>query len=159
LRLTDHAGDFHSTWSPDGRQIAFLRHFDDRRLGIFVMPSLGGIEHKLYTTSGTGWERGYVSWSPDGKFLAFTETSEDLSPSWIALLSLSDLTTRNLTSPPDRQWDCDPAISPDGSTILFARVSGVVGRDLFVLPAKGGEPRQLTFDNHFIEGYTERRWD
>jgi Tol biopolymer transport system component len=100
-----------------------------------------------------GWSGDFLSWSPDGKFLAFTETSADRSRSSISLLSLSDLTTRFLTPPSDRQFDVDPAFSPDGSTILFARITGV-DRDLFLMPAKGGEPRRLTFDNHAISGYT-----
>ena len=146
LRLTDNPGDYAPTWSPDGRRIAFVRYSKDG-LNIYVVSSLGGTEHKLHATVGE-----YLNWSPDGKVLAFSEGA-DSSHTWIALLSLADLTTRPLTSPPPDKADWAPAFSPDGSTVAFVRTStpGFLG-DLFVLPATGGEPRQITFDNGYIDG-------
>jgi Tol biopolymer transport system component len=42
----------------------------------------------------------------------------------------------------------NPAFSPDGSKVVFARGSvGGLGRDLFVVPVTGGQPKRLTFDN------------
>jgi Tol biopolymer transport system component len=147
LRLTDNPDDYCPTWSPDSRQIAFVR-YSKEGLDIYVVPALGGTEHKLHTTADE-----YLNWSPDGKVLAFSEGSADSSHEWIALLSLADLTTRPLTSPPADKGDWAPAFSPDGSTVAFFRTAmpGVLG-DLFVLPAKGGEPRQLTFDNVSMSG-------
>jgi Tol biopolymer transport system component/DNA-binding winged helix-turn-helix (wHTH) protein len=152
LRLTDNPGDRHSTWSPDGRQIAFTR-FSGKKLNIFVVPALGGTERRLYTTPDVFLQNEYLNWAPDGKALAFTETSADTFRSWISLLSLADLTARALTSPQVNEGDCEPAFSPDGSTVAFVR-SSFPGRnsDLFVLPAKGGELRQLTFDHRTIYG-------
>ena len=47
LRLTDDpARDTSPVWSPDGRQIAFLRSLDGRN-SIHTVPSLGGQERKL----------------------------------------------------------------------------------------------------------------
>ncbi len=46
------------------------------------------------------------------------------------------------------EYDCEPAFSPDGLMIAFERGSmGGMGRDLFVIPITGGEPRRLTFEN------------
>jgi Tol biopolymer transport system component len=46
------------------------------------------------------------------------------------------------------RYDCEPAFSPDGLSMAFARgSSGGNRRDLFVLPVTGGEPKQLTFEN------------
>ena len=149
LRLTDNPGDNGPTWSPDSRQIAFVRDSKEGR-DIYVVPALGGTEHKLHTAAAE-----YLNWSPNGKVLAFSEGSMDSFPShaWIALLSLADLTTRPLTSTPVGKWDLAPTFSPDGSTVAFLREAapGVLG-DLFVVPAKGGEPRQLTFDNCLMYG-------
>ena len=63
-------------------------------------------------------------------------------------MSLDDLTVRPLTSPVEQKFDCEPAFSPDGLSVAFERGSvGGFGKDLFVIPVTGGEPRRLTFDN------------
>ena len=37
---------------------------------------------------------------------------------------------------------------PDGLSVAFERgIVGGFGKDLFVIPVTGGEPRRLTFDN------------
>jgi DNA-binding winged helix-turn-helix (wHTH) protein len=150
LRLTDNPGDSYPTWSPDSRQIAFLRVFEKEKgipeLGIYVVPALGGTQHRLYM--GPHSYSGGLDWSPDGSALVFPESSPNDVHSWIALLSLADLTTRPLTSPPPQERDLTPAFSPDGSKVVFARGSfGSWGKDLFVVPVAGGEPKRLTFDN------------
>jgi len=146
LRLTDNPGDDSPTWSPDGRQIAFIRYLE-KDMAIFVVPALGGSEHKLYAGNAlTG-----LDWSPDGSVLAFAEKSPNEFRSWIALLSLTDSSTRALTSPPQQELDVTPAFSPDGSKVVFARGSvGGLGKNLFVVSVTGGQPKQLTFDNSSI---------
>jgi Tol biopolymer transport system component/DNA-binding winged helix-turn-helix (wHTH) protein len=149
LRLTEKSGVCCPTWSPDGRQIAFLRFLQDG-IGINVVSALGGAEKTLYTEESPGL-RGmcaHLDWSPDGKMLAFGESKDRGFHSGIALLSLDDLTIRPLTSPVEQEVDCEPAFSPDGLRVAFARGSaGGFGKDLFVIPVIGGEPRRLTFDN------------
>src|ERR1700737_375527 len=148
LRLTDNPGDCCPTWSPDSRQIAFVR-YPKEGMAIYMVPALGGTERRLYTGPAGG---GRLDWSPDGRVLAFPESSANEFGSRIALLSLTDLTTRPLTSPPHQELDDPPAFSPDGLRVAFARGSvGGLGRDLFVLPVTGGEPKQLTFDNSSVD--------
>jgi Tol biopolymer transport system component/DNA-binding winged helix-turn-helix (wHTH) protein len=145
VQVTDNPGDYSPTWSPDSRQIAFVRSFE-KDMAIYVVPALGGTLHKLYMGPSNGSVR--LNWSPDGSVLAFSESSANDVRSWIALLSFTDLTTRPLTSPPQQELDEEPAFSPDGSKVAFVRGSvGGAGRDLFVLPVTGGEPKRLTFDN------------
>jgi Tol biopolymer transport system component/DNA-binding winged helix-turn-helix (wHTH) protein len=145
LPLTDNPGDDCPTWSPDSRQIAFIRYFETDA-AISVIPALGGTAHGLYRGL---ISNGCLDWSPDGSVIAFSLRSANDYRSWIALLSLSDSTIRPLTSPPHQELDQDPAFSPDGSKVAFARGSvGSLRRDLFVLPVTGGgEPKRLTFDN------------
>jgi Tol biopolymer transport system component len=45
------------------------------------------------------------------------------------------------------------AWSPDGEQIAFTREIGGPVRELFVVPTRGGEARQLTFDNQSIGGF------
>ena len=60
---------------------------------------------------------------------------------------------RRLTFPNDpTPGDLDMAISPDGRTVAFCRVLQTPGCELFVMPAGGGEGRQLTNDQRMIYG-------
>jgi Tol biopolymer transport system component/DNA-binding winged helix-turn-helix (wHTH) protein len=149
LRVTVEPGVCCPTWSPDARQIAFIR-FSDNAFSINVVSALGGAEKILYTAKIGKVRSGcpHIDWSPDGKLLAFGQSSEQWSNSQIVLLSLDDLTVRRLTSPGEQEYDCEPAFSPDGQKVAFARGSvGGLGKDLFVISLTGGEPRRLTFDN------------
>jgi hypothetical protein len=49
----------------------------------------------------------------------------------------------------DRFGDFFPGISPDGTKIAFARVSGLGVEDIYITPIGGGEAKRLTFDNTF----------
>ena len=148
LRLTANHGDCCPVWSPDGRQIAFARYFK-QKMSFYLVPALGGTEQRLYTGPATLRLRcSRFDWSPDGKALAFSEPIEGGIYSRIALLSLTDLTVRALTFPPEQGYDCEPSFSPDGLSMAFARgSSGGNRRDVFVLAANSGEPKQLTFEN------------
>ena len=151
LQLTSDPGDFCPTWSPDGRQIAFMR-YSDRAVSIYIVPALGGTEHRVY--SGPAFMKAGLSWSPDGRFLAFSQ-SDAANPtrSSISLLSLSNSGTKTLTFPPAGSLDHEAAFSPDGSQVAFVRstVAGV-SNDVFVMSAGGGEAKRLTFDNRPIMG-------
>jgi Tol biopolymer transport system component/DNA-binding winged helix-turn-helix (wHTH) protein len=151
LRLTSDSGDAFPTWSPDGRQVAFYR-FSEHGTAIYTVPALGGTEHRLHTGT-SGSSANGLDWSPDGKVLAFSESYEDKNRAWITLLSLVDSAIHPLTSPSNQEYDSSPAFSPDGSKVVFIRgiVAGVVS-DLFVVPATGGTPKQLTFDKTWIFG-------
>jgi Tol biopolymer transport system component len=52
----------------------------------------------------------------------------------------------------DRFGDFFPGISPDGTKIAFARVSGLGVEDIYITPIGGGEAKRLTFDNTFTGG-------
>jgi Tol biopolymer transport system component len=160
--LTANPHDCCPQWSPDGKQIAFSRA-DGDGFDFYLVPASGGAEQRV-----TSWplEGHHVSavakwravvrcfdWSPNGKSLAFSDGQADKTHAWISLLSLVDSTTRKLTSPPIQHLDYGPAFSPDGSSVAFVRgiAAGVV-EDLYIVPANGGEPRRLTFDNAWING-------
>ena len=151
LQLTQSATDIDPAWSPDGRQIAFARFRDSSpQKTIYVIPALGGSEHRLYTSLSPHWFKcDQMSWSPDGKSLVFTEALDDkLSKARLSILSLSDLTARPLTSPNDQQFDCAPVFSPDGTTVAFARgPMGAFLSDLYVQKVDGGQPVHLTTGN------------
>jgi Tol biopolymer transport system component/DNA-binding winged helix-turn-helix (wHTH) protein len=150
LQLTENGNDDYPTWSPDGRQIAFERFRDsDNQKSLYVIAALGGSERRLYTASFPLWaECNKMDWSPDGKSLIFSESVDGGARARLSLLSLADLTARPLTSPGNQQFDCEPAFSPDGATVAFARgAMGAFLSDLFVVQVAGGQPLRLTTRN------------
>jgi Tol biopolymer transport system component len=173
LRLTDDRSDERSpVWSPDGRQIAFVRLVGSGA-AIFTVPSLGGQERKLADVAGPASILYFFpapSWSPDGKWLAWSEMpipagadafSADMR-AHIVQLSLDTLEKKTLVDPAPRSLgDLYPSFSPDGSLLAFVR-SGVHGwgaLDVWVREVKGGEPRRLTsgaYSNCRDLAWTER---
>jgi Tol biopolymer transport system component/DNA-binding winged helix-turn-helix (wHTH) protein len=142
LRLTTHpAADQKPVWSSDGRHIAFIRSSEEGS-GIFVIPALGGPERKIASLLPEHeWAAG-PSWSPDGRLLAISERQAQ-GPRSIFLVSIESLEKRKLTSPPvGSVGDCAPAISPDGRTVAFNRVSAAGG--IYLVPVAGGELTRLT---------------
>jgi eukaryotic-like serine/threonine-protein kinase len=128
-------------WSPDGRYIAFCRALapetTPNRCAIYVVPASGGQERKV-AEGGRG-----VSWSPDSKTLAMAGLAAE--GSGILLLSFETGERSQLTSP-HPYFDDLPVFSPDGRWIAFTRDFGFSAREIFVVPARGGTARQLTFD-------------
>jgi len=151
LQLTSGPGDCCPAWSPDGRQIAFTR-YSEKPDAIYIVPALGGSEHRVYSSSGS--LGGGVTWSTDGRILAFTESTDtDRRRATVSVLSLTDSSVRPITSPPPGWLDHEPSFSPDGTQLAFVRstVAGV-SNDVFVMPANGGQAKRLTFDNRPIMG-------
>lgn len=134
IQLSHEPGDARdSAWSPDGGQIAFLRHINrdtgepirfqnemgSARHGIYVVPSFGGTPKMVARSSGRGHG---IDWSPDGSTLVFTDQSDEDSPGAVYLFSLATGERRQLTNPP-RGFHGDefPEFSPDGESVAFGR--------------------------------------
>ncbi|HZS06842.1 MAG TPA: hypothetical protein VFD58_18545 [Blastocatellia bacterium] len=122
-------------WSPRNDQVAFSRGG-----GSWSVPPLGGVPRKVI-------EAGYnPNWSWDGSRLVY-EKDKGI---WTARSDGSD--ERKVEGVPQVDFllaDRTPAFSPDGSLIAFFQCSkGPIG-DIQVIPASGGQPRQLTFDDHY----------
>lgn len=149
LQLTQSPRDCCPTWSPDGQQIVFVRYESGFRRSFYAIAARGGSDRRLYSGPQNGREScDRLDWSPDGKALVFPEPVKNGFGSRIAVLSLSDLTTQPVTSPPNHEFDCEGVFSPDGRSLAFVRgVGGGGSGDLFVLRISGGETRQLTFGN------------
>ncbi len=134
------------TWSPDGQEIAFYRKLgneDEKLVGIYLIPALGGIERRVAKSfSGYG-----LSWSPTGDLLAMVDRASLGQPNAIYLLSLETGEKQRLTEPPTGSHDFLPRLSRDGSRVTFSRKHAGADPDIFVVPVEGGMPLRLTEGN------------
>jgi Tol biopolymer transport system component len=153
LRLTqDKANDWGPVWSPDGRQIAFVRELDTGA-AIYTVPSFGGQERRLIDVAGAvhspsdGSLIAFLSWSPDGEWLALSEKPGEKEPARIVRLSLATLEKTPITFPPaDSLGDFYPELSPDGRHLAFVRASSDWGfQDVWVQSPNERQARRLTF--------------
>ncbi|HMF79752.1 MAG TPA: hypothetical protein VK604_29090 [Bryobacteraceae bacterium] len=162
-RLTmDSAADLSPAWSPDGRFIAFLRS-SLASSALIVKPASGGPERliaHIRTQSGT-WTGSTgpltgdsgPAWSPDGRRLVVSAHADESKLSYgLYLISVSTGGQKKLTDPPGEDHDFYPRFSPDGKRLAFVRYSSHAAGKLFVMPADGGEPHQLTADGAAIRG-------
>jgi Tol biopolymer transport system component/serine/threonine protein kinase len=131
LRLTkDRRPERYPAWSRDGRWIAFNRRAEDGRANIIVTSALGGAERKIGELQACCSR---LSWSPDAKWLV---TGEHLESNVGRLILLNVETGEKrvvLSTPTGAFGDYDPAFSPSGRAIAFAR-SGGTKNDIFVVP-------------------------
>jgi Tol biopolymer transport system component/DNA-binding winged helix-turn-helix (wHTH) protein len=167
---TDPAIDLFPAWSPDGKQIAFVRAPADKPFGktpgtLLLVSPMGGPERRLadFLTLGQ------PSWSPDGRWLAVARhrAEDETAPEsgGIQLVAVGGGEVRALTSPAPPAVDTNPAFSPDGRSLAYATCddAGMVsGCDIYVLPLdRDGRPqgpsRQLTREKFWARGTTWTR--
>lgn len=142
-------------WSPDGRALAFLRLTEAG--GEVVIASLSGqVERSLGGGLPTrfGLPHRHLDWSPDGQRLAVDDATSPGEPLGIFLISVATGERHRLTRvEPPYIGDVEPRFSPDGRRLAFIRVFHRARQELFLVPASGGPPRQLTNDGRQISGY------
>jgi len=126
-------------WSPDGERIAWFEA-NEHGTGIRVRWLEGGETALLATVRESPAS---LAWSPDGRWLAFVMPVKK--------------ETEKLATPPEKpegaEW-AEPAITID--TVLYRRDGeGLVEpayNHVFLLPAEGGTPRQLTSGDYVHDG-------
>jgi dipeptidyl aminopeptidase/acylaminoacyl peptidase len=144
-------------WSPDGREIVFVRDStdpveirDQARQDLYVLAVADGAIRRLTTSPGPDVA---PAWSPDGRTIAYVCSKgrgeqQDLC--------VTPATGRGQPVNLTQQWDLDPGDptwSPDSKSIYFS--SDVRGNaHLFVVPAAGGPVRQVTTGERQLRGFS-----
>jgi Tol biopolymer transport system component len=157
-------------WSPDGKSIAVLLIEGSSRVPgpTEATPAETGViastvmEKRLAIVNlGTGAARAispadmYVyefDWSPDSKELAYLAAPGDGDDNWyvaeIFAINAETGAVRHIFKP--TMQAANVRWSPDGKTIAFISGlmsdEGVIGGEIYALPAEGGTPRDLTPD-------------
>ena len=136
--LADEGSYRSAHWSPDGTRIAFMKSVDGGT-GLFVHYLASGRQALVGTFAKS--PRG-ITWSPDGRSIAFT----------MAVKGQSERLIKSPKKPKGAKW-APPAVVIDRARYR-TNGSGFVELaydHVFILPADGGTPRQLT-DGDFNHG-------
>ena len=129
-------------FSPDGSQIAFSLYpgFGGEGVHIHVVDAVAGTDPVQITAGSTvNTEPGYA---PDGRIVFTSRGVEDLWTSIWIMFGNGASPTR-LTSEPNA-GDGGASVSPDGSTIAFARGNGVSDSEIWLMDIDGTNERVLT---------------
>lgn len=128
------------SWSPDGKQIAYVS-FESSRPAIYRQVLATGEREKLTSFKGLN---GAPSWSPDGQRLAMV-LSKDGNPE-IYVMHLASRQLQRVTM--HSAIDTEPSWMPDGNSLVFTSDRG--GKpQIYQVSARGGDARRLTFQGRY----------
>jgi Tol biopolymer transport system component/beta-lactamase regulating signal transducer with metallopeptidase domain len=166
---TEEGGFLQPRWSPDAKRIVYMKAPAEdgsnwMAWGLASIGAEGGRSTMIPIEPDTkmlkaGWGGG-GSISPDGKTIVFAgckaeKAKSDIMHVWTLPMEGGKLT--QLTNAPAPQSDKFPCWSPDGKAIAFVRtrdsqniIKLFTEADIFILPAAGGEPRQLTAEPDMV---------
>ena len=142
---TDPADHQLPRWLPDGNSLVYFSPAgpDEAQGEIWSIPALGGSRRRVIDSIGS------ADVSRDGRLTCFRLVDGNVQLVTAAL----DGTDVRVVARSAAGYHRYPRFSPDGGWIAFQRGDGV-RYDVFVIPATGGEPRQLTHDRNIIRGLT-----
>ncbi len=128
-------------WSPDAKQIAFLRdRGGDERFDVWLVDRDG--EHERNLTDEPNVMHRDIVWSPDGSEIAYVANAGGKK----FALHVVDVATGTKRALSEGEYDDNqPRWSPDRTRILFSsrREQVRTNMDLFLVPAAGGATARL----------------
>ena len=124
------------SWSPDGRQIAYVS-FEKRRAMVYVQ-SLSSRKRTLIADF--PGSNSAPAWSPDGRQLAVVLTRDGGSQIYLMRPDGSELRRISFSG----GIDTEPNFSPDGQYLLFTSDRGGSAQ-VYRMPVEGGGAQRITF--------------
>src|SRR4030095_8883763 len=114
----DVARDFDPVWSPDGKQIMYVRFNNDTGDQLHLIGADGGRSKRLFNDK---FIYGHPSWSPDGKLIAFSSNRSGQFQIWTAK---PDGTNPVQLTSIRADYMGEPRWSPDGKNLAFVSFPG-----------------------------------
>ena len=129
--------DYQPRWSPDGKQIAFVRRLQNQG-DLFLMNADGRNERQL--THHPESDGPNLTWAPDGKLIAFGAIRD--KDAQIHVIDITSGEVRRLTNDADG-LPVDPAWSPDGKQIAYRYEDPEVGKSIYTMSTTGRRQKPL----------------
>lgn len=144
------AGVSSPSWSREGQRIAYVQH-EPAGAELRLISADGGVPRILMAFESCPLVG--IDWSPDGRWIVLALPTPDHQACALFAIDADSGARHQLTRPEPGSFDARPVYSPDGAQIAFSRGPNPLSHDLFVMPAEGGEARQLTHDAQRIWGF------
>ncbi|HYO80793.1 MAG TPA: hypothetical protein VES20_05275 [Bryobacteraceae bacterium] len=156
--------DLHPAYSPDGRQIAFLRTSADG-IEVWSMEADGSRQRKLTEIRWFEWfnwrsdlllSAAYPGpvWTPEGHRLIISDVAGSQQGAALWEFDTTSGTRRQLSRPHGLSHDFFPAVSPDSRRVAFVRQFSASNCDIYLLDRASGREHRLTHDAQDIRGLT-----
>jgi Tol biopolymer transport system component len=156
LAVTVLAAPAAATPPGENGDIAFRRYLGpDRTMGAIIAIAPDGTRERQLTTPPDGHGDDVPDWAPDGSRVAFHRCADvcqilTVRPDGTELTPLSPSCPPGVL-PPACTDNFDPAFSPDGKRLAFARASGEIDAngaiehvEIWIMRADGSHPRRIT---------------
>jgi dipeptidyl aminopeptidase/acylaminoacyl peptidase len=132
-----------STWSPDGKQVAFISNISGRS-NVWIVPAEGGWPTQLTISD---QRQAAPAWSPDGKWIAY-QSDKDGNEMWdIFLVSPTSGEVVNLTVSAESAEE-HPSWSPDGKQIAYmTRAKTSPSYEIDIIDVVTRKTRHITHDS------------
>lgn len=128
------------SWSPDGKQIAYVS-FENRRPAIYLQTIATKERRLLASFSGLN---GAPAWSPDGERMALTLSRDGNPEIYVMEIASGDLT--RLTN--HNGIDTEPRWTPDGKALIFTSDRGG-SPQIYRLNLSDRSVKRLTFEGSY----------
>jgi WD40 repeat protein len=140
LSILDFSGVRHPSWSPDGKQLAFV-HSDENGYSQIFTANLDGSDLKQLTTGPE--DHGLSGFSPDGQWILYTLETEKGSAISNIFLVRPDGSGEIAVTQETRGYRSRPVWSPEGDWIAFAaKIEG--NYDIYLIRADGTKLIRVT---------------
>jgi Tol biopolymer transport system component len=133
-------------FSPDGRELAFVRFDPNGRTSSLLRAPAGGGEERLVAKLPLSTLLGSPAWSPDGRWIGASARAAGTMRFEIRAFPVDGGKARSVTAPHFAEID-GLAWAPDGKALVVAAAERL-GREgqIWYVPDPGGPPRRLTQD-------------